>query len=309
MVSDFDGMAGIDCIVIAAVAGRAFCAGGDVKKIYSSLVGDGKYARQFYRTEYELLARLRQCRVPVVCVADGMTYGGGAGLAFAGAGLTVVTGRTEVSMPECGLGLLPDVGASYFLRRLPGSFGFAVGLTGGVMGPSLSARLGARAVAVDATCEDVLAALEAVDGLLSYELVEERLLEVLMPLPLETTDEGRRPELWEAVLEAELETLPAKMAWATATTRRSRSVGNRVVVKPAPMSVALWRELWRRSRKLTLDDCMRLELEVIMRRLDDGDFAEGIRARLLDRERTAHWRPATLAEAASADLTEYFGDA
>ncbi len=124
----------IVCVLLQGAGEKAFCAGGDIRSFYyrkqeaseSALFG---YARDFFLQEYRLDHHIHRYSKPLICVADGICMGGGIGL-FAGAGFRVVTEKSLFAMPEVTIGLYPDVGASWFLSRMPGRLGLWLGLTG-----------------------------------------------------------------------------------------------------------------------------------------------------------------------------------
>jgi enoyl-CoA hydratase/carnithine racemase len=120
----------VACIVLQGAGGRALCAGGDVKSVVvSGIAGDPQPGIDFFRTEYLTDYALSQLQKPHVAILDGITMGGGAGVSINGA-FRVATENTLFAMPECGIGLFPDVGASHFLQKLPGALGLYLALTG-----------------------------------------------------------------------------------------------------------------------------------------------------------------------------------
>ena len=111
----------IRLIVIRGAGDRAFCAGGDVRAIYEAgrgISGDRDLTSVFFREEYELIRRIHRLPTPYVAIIDGITMGGGAGVSVNGA-WRVATERTMLAMPETGIGLFPDVGATRFLNLAP----------------------------------------------------------------------------------------------------------------------------------------------------------------------------------------------
>src|SRR5712675_2834843 len=123
---------GVKAVLIRGAGERAFCAGGDVRAIYEAgrgLSGDRSLTFVFFREEYELIRHIHRYPKPYVALIDGITMGGGAGVSVNGAS-RVATERTMLAMPETGIGLFPDVGATRFLNRCPGHVGRYLGLTG-----------------------------------------------------------------------------------------------------------------------------------------------------------------------------------
>src|SRR5712672_3145531 len=128
---------GIRAVLIRGAGERAFCAGGDVRAIYEAgrgISGDRALTSVFFREEYELIRRIHRYPKPYVAIIDGITMGGGAGVSVNGA-YRVATERTMLAMPETGIGLFPDVGATRFLNLAPGHVGRYLALTGARLGP------------------------------------------------------------------------------------------------------------------------------------------------------------------------------
>src|SRR5437763_6972988 len=122
----------IRVVLIRGAGERAFCAGGDVRAIYEAgrgISGDRALTSVFFREEYELIRRIHRYPKPYVAIIDGITMGGGAGVSVNGA-YRVATERTILAMPETGIGLFPDVGATRFLNLCPGRIGRSLGLLG-----------------------------------------------------------------------------------------------------------------------------------------------------------------------------------
>jgi enoyl-CoA hydratase/carnithine racemase len=120
----------IACIVVHSNSERAFCAGGDVKALVLRLKENPgiQVGIDYFTTEYFVDYLIHAYDKPILCWADGITMGGGIGI-MNGASARVVTERTTMAMPESAIGLYPDVGATYFLNRLPARLGLYLALT------------------------------------------------------------------------------------------------------------------------------------------------------------------------------------
>ncbi len=126
----------VHAVLIRGAGGRAFCAGGDIRAIYEAgrgISGDRALTAVFFREEYELIRHIHRFPKPYLAIIDGITMGGGAGVSVNGA-YRVATERTMLAMPETGIGLFPDVGATRFLNLCPGQIGRYLGLTGARLG-------------------------------------------------------------------------------------------------------------------------------------------------------------------------------
>src|SRR5271165_5856944 len=122
----------VHAVIVRGAGDRAFCAGGDVRAVYEAgrgISGDPALPVVFFREEYELIRRIHRFPKPYIAIIDGITMGGGAGISVNGA-YRIATERTLFAMPETGIGLFPDVGATRFLNRCPGHTGRYLGLTG-----------------------------------------------------------------------------------------------------------------------------------------------------------------------------------
>ena len=106
----------IRAVLLKGAGDKAFCAGGDIRSLYQSFKDSGTLHRDFFIAEYPLDYLLYSYPKPYIALLDGITMGGGMGLAQAST-LRIVGERTRIAMPEVGIGLFPDVGASYFLSR------------------------------------------------------------------------------------------------------------------------------------------------------------------------------------------------
>ena len=126
---DWAGSDAIDLLILDANGDKAFCAGGDITEMYATgTAGDFDYGRKFWRDEYRMNARLFNFPKPVVSFLQGFTMGGGVGVGCHGSH-RIVGESSKIAMPECGIGLIPDVGGSLILARAPGRLGEYVGMT------------------------------------------------------------------------------------------------------------------------------------------------------------------------------------
>ncbi len=145
---------GIAAVLIRGAGDRAFCAGGDVRLAredglaWKKGESDGRLGRDFFRDEYRMNRRIKTFPKPYIALIDGITMGGGVGLSVHGR-YRLATKRTQLAMPETGIGLFPDVGTSYVLSRLPSELGTYLGLTGARIGAADCLRLGIATHVVD----------------------------------------------------------------------------------------------------------------------------------------------------------------
>ena len=282
--------------VVISGEGRAFAAGGDIRRLYDAGRAGDEYTSIFFWDEYITDWRVFHYPKPYVAIMDGVTMGGGVGVSIHG-GLRIATERTLFAMPETGIGFFPDVGGTHFLPRLPGQLGLWMGLTG--------ARLKGRDAVLAGLCDAHLLAAE-VDRLL-IQLAEgahpDALADAGVPLEgahgrtLETQqaiDAGFKGESVEEVLGA----LDDAGDWGRETAAAIRA--------KSPTSTRVAFRQIREGAHLSFEDCMRLEYRLARFLVCRPDFYEGVRATIIDKDRAPRWQPATLEEADDAFVAPAF---
>ncbi|WP_454727599.1 MULTISPECIES: enoyl-CoA hydratase/isomerase family protein [Cupriavidus] len=287
----------IRAVLLRGAGGKAFCAGGDIRALYDSFHAGTPLHRQFFVDEYRLDYRLHRYPKPVVALMDGIVMGGGMGLAQA-ARLRVVTERARVAMPETGIGLVPDVGASFFLGRLPLALALYVGLTGVTLGAADALLCGLADLAVPSArlehleqtlgairwggdpLADLRAALQPPAGAAAETEAAAAPLQPVLP----AVERHFHADAGVAGLLASLaaETDPRYAPWAADT------LG--ILRKRSPLAMAVTRELLLRGRRLDLASCFRMELGVVAHAFTHGDFIEGVRALIVDKDNAPRWR-------------------
>jgi len=299
-------------VVLRGAGEKAFCAGGDLRALYESFQTATPLHRDFFRAEYALDHRLYAYPKPLVALLDGITMGGGMGLAQASR-WRLVGERTRIAMPEVGIGLFPDVGASHFLSRLDGALGSYLALTGVTLRAADAVYAGLADVYFSAAGFTALLAAFARQCWSDDAEQDLRLCVAACAADHETADPEAAPlASLRAVIDAhfsqtsvtailaglDAETRPAYRDWAerTAALMRSRS--------PTMLAVTL-RQL-QRGKSLSLSDCFRMEAAMAERVFAQGDFIEGIRALIIDKDHAPRWRPAHLAEVSEAMVESFF---
>ncbi|WAU81179.1 enoyl-CoA hydratase/isomerase family protein [Streptomyces sp. Qhu-G9] len=278
----------LSAVVLASTSMKAFCAGGDIRTIREhSLAGDAAASEGFFASEYRLNARMAEYPVPIVSLVDGLCMGGGLGLSVHG-GFRVVTESAVLAMPETGIGFFPDIGASYFLPRLPGAIGMYLGLTGH------------RLDAADALYT----------GLATHFVPSERLAAVadaLADSPGDPVDvvlnrlSGRSP-----VTESRLADVRGDVDWAFGAPTLGEiekrlhhldtpwaAAALAALEAASPQSLEITHALLGRGRQSTLRECLAIELALTRTTIRTPDFLEGVRAALVDKDRSPHWQRAS----------------
>lgn len=277
---------------------RGFCAGGDIRMLAESGASDGKDARAFFFIEYRLNHLLFEYAKPVVVIMDGVTMGGGVGLAMP-AGYRVATERTTFAMPETGIGLFPDVGGGWFLPRMPSHIGTWLALTGGRIKAADCELIG---VATDFVESGKVEALKA--AIVADPAAVDRLLTEY------EGDAGRPPlaahqdEIDQIFGADTLEEILAGLK-AAGTEWASEQLKVLATKSPQTMKVAL-RQLRLGGKMESFAENMTMEYRIGARVVQRHDFIEGVRAVIVDKDNAPRWNPATPEGVSEAMLDEIF---
>ncbi|MYU37441.1 enoyl-CoA hydratase/isomerase family protein [Streptomyces sp. SID8358] len=292
--------ASVVAVVISGAGERGLCAGGDIRSIYQDARAGRRASVDFWRDEYLLNARIARFPKPYVALMDGIVMGGGVGVSAHG-DVRVVTERSRVAMPETGIGFVPDVGGTHLLGAAPGELGTHLALTG-------------RPV----NAADALAC-----GLADHFVPSARLSDLVEALsrctaPADVPETVRRyggtapaPELAEHrawiddcyaadTVEEIIDRLAHTGLPAAEETARSL-----LTLSPTSLKVTL--EAVRRARRLGgLEAALDQEFRVSCRAFEGHDLVEGVRARIIDKDRDPKWNPAQLGDVTEADVARHF---
>ncbi|MDF2444786.1 MAG: putative enoyl-CoA hydratase/isomerase family protein [Moraxellaceae bacterium] len=279
---------------------KAFCAGGDVRRICLAVRENGiedSYAQSFFTEEYKLDYLIHTYPKPVIVWGQGIVMGGGIGL-MSGASHRIVTETSRLAMPEITIGLYPDVGGSYFLSRVKGRLGLFVGMTGVHLNAADALHIGLADHAVaGARREAVIAALCAVHW--SVDASQHR-QQVSATLAAEQAPELAASELQqrEAALNrrAGSDDLAALYASLTAPVPEDPWLNRTAqsLAKGSPTSAALIHRQWLRGASMTLEAVFQEELVISCQCARHPDFIEGVRALLVDKDNAPEWQPPRL---------------
>ncbi|RYD95458.1 MAG: enoyl-CoA hydratase/isomerase family protein [Sphingomonadales bacterium] len=275
----------VEAVLIDHAEGRGFCAGGDIRMLAESGARDGAEARAFFRLEYQLNHKLFTFAKPIVAFMDGITMGGGVGISQP-AKYRVATENTRFAMPETGIGLFPDVGGGWYLSRLPGRMGEYLALTGHRLNGPECAGLGlATAYLPSAELEAAKARIAAEPANVAAILQGVVIGDFDMPIMARAADVDRlfAADTLEEIF-AGLEADGGEWASAQLATLRTKS--------PQAMKVSL--HLVRQGRHMgSFEEEMVQEYAVATRVVQRPDFAEGVRALIVDKDNAPRWQPAT----------------
>ncbi len=286
--------ADIDVVVLDGAGERGFCAGGDVRTLAAQIAaGDPGATAGFFRAEYALNARIAEYSKPIVAFADGVTMGGGIGLA-GHASVRIVTERSKLAMPETRIGFTPDVGGTWLLAHAPGRLGEYLGLTGGTMDASDAVYAGFADHVVpsghlDAVREALTTRADPSNPTEIVLLFDETPPPSRLEAAREWIDDAFSADTVAEIIQR-LRARPEPDAAETADLLESLS--------PTGLTVTL--AAVRRARDLPdlRADLVQEYGLVLWFAHTQPDLVEGIRAQLIDKDRSPKWRPATIGELA-----------
>ncbi|WP_296206732.1 enoyl-CoA hydratase/isomerase family protein [Psychrobacter sp. UBA3480] len=324
-------------LVLKGAGDKAFCAGGDIRKLYDSMSTSAPmpnpYATEFFSHEYRLYRQMHFYPKPLILWGDGIIMGGGMGL-MAGCSHRLVTERTRFAMPEVTIGLFPDASGSWFLQRMPAKTGLFLGLTGAMCNGSdaLLANLAEYAVAshdYDAVIQCLKQSnWQAVDNASSSNKCHDNsahsiVSRALAELPIAELPDSKLATYWQPIqqlmnsgsladIDALLQSDEALMqlnqdfaedSWtqrAVATYRHG-----------CPVTAALTYALYHKVADLSVEQVLYLETNVAVHCAANPDFKEGVRALLIDKDRKPKWSR-SLADCLSVEgqayIDQHFGN-
>lgn len=290
-------------VVITGAGGRAFSAGGDLRQVYDlGLTGRQSEALVYWREEYALNWIIKRYPKPYVALLDGIVMGGGVGVSVHGSH-RVAGDKFMFAMPEVAIGFFPDVGATWFLPRMPGRIGTYCAVTGERLRAADGVAAGVATHRVPSSKFP-----ELLDGLCGSAGVDDVIGAFVQPTESgvllahrATIDHVFAADTVETILAnldrvAQTGGLQTEWAAATVATIRSRS----------PTSLKLALAQVQRGRSWTFEECMRAEFRIVSRVVYGHDFYEGVRALIIDKDSQPRWRPGTLREVGVADIERYF---
>lgn len=315
-LSEWEHNDAISCVFLQSAGEKSFCAGGDVRQLYDSIVeadgGDNPYALGFFQREYTLNHHIHSYKKPFIVWASGICFGGGIGLT-AGGSHRIVTETTRMAMPEISIGLYPDVGGSWFLNKAPGNTGLFMGLTGAQINgnDALEVNLGDHFIN-SSEQQHVITALQQIEFSDDNAKVKSQISDALNPfeqqaeadkpvgnivthrnLIEEVTGKDSLHEIIDAILAIESD-------------EKFLQVAVKNVSKGCVTSFALVQQQLLRAKDMSLSEVFQMELIMSLNCSRYGNFQEGVRALLVDKDRNPTYVPATLDELSDEFIDQHF---
>lgn len=289
--------------VLLTASDRAFSAGGDIRALFDLIKGGRQAdALRFWREEYTLNTLIKRYPKPYVSLIDGIVMGGGVGISVHGSH-RVAGDRYQFAMPEVGIGFFPDVGATWFLPRMPNETGTYCALTGHRLKAPDAIASGVATHHVPSVQWPRM--IEALTGTQPVDAVLSSFAESFDPGPVTLRRKGIerlfRGNTVEEILdelgrEAVSRREDSGFAGATAALIRSKS--------PTSLKIALAQV--RRGAEWSFVECMRAEFRIVSRLVYGHDFFEGVRALIIDKDNQPQWNPDTLDQVSDEEVERYF---
>ncbi len=303
----------VRAVVIRSNLPKAFCAGGDIhffhEVAHGGLTGGSALLEDFFTEEYALNHLIHHYPKPYIAILDGIVMGGGMGISQSSAAqsIRIVTERTRMAMPEVNIGLFPDVGGGYFLSRLSGEIGTYLGLTGEIVGTddTLYANL-ADVFVPRAELPALMTLLESID-----DPYRQAITEFAAPFAAQSnpasSDLAKQRRLIDHHFSHDNVTAITSSLAQDDDPFAQKTLNT--ILKRSPLMVCVSLEQIRRSAKMELADCLRLERTMVRRCFEHGETVEGIRALAIDKDNAPQWRPASLQEVTPEMIAPFFTSA
>jgi enoyl-CoA hydratase/carnithine racemase len=278
----------VQAIIIRGAGDRAFCAGGDIRDLYNAMAsGDTEFGQQFFNAEYSLDMALHDLKTPLIVWGNGYVMGGGMGI-YQAADVRVVTPSSRLAMPEISIGLYPDVGASLFLQQVPEKLGLFMGLTAAMINSTDSCRL--QMADVQLAEDGYQAMIDALQGWDGASEVTALIAE--LALAAEQQPESDINEFWDELTAAvQQPNLPAIVAaidalggrgkWmdkAIKTMHKGSPIGLQLTYRQQQQDLSAWHETFMQEYYIAVNATRK------------GEFQEGIRALLIDKDGAPNWQ-------------------
>jgi len=287
----------VGAVLVQGAGERGLCAGGDIVSLYRAATsGDHAAAAAFWRDEYRMNALIAGYPKPYIAFMDGIVLGGGVGVSAHGS-VRIVTERTRIGMPETGIGFVPDVGGTRLLARAPGELGTHAALTGDMLSGADAIALGLADHWVPADRLPALAAaLESADP-----------GEAVAAVAQEPPASALAASSWIDAAYAGEDLAAILVRLAAGGDDARRAAGVLALRSPLALAITL-RSVRLAAAEADLAQALRREYRVSMHMLGEPDFAEGVRAQVIDKDRTPHWHPVDVADVDPAAIDAAFAE-
>jgi enoyl-CoA hydratase/carnithine racemase len=286
----------VDAVLIKASADKAFCAGGDVRWLYDTGRLNDPEQMRFFWHEYRLNHYIKNYPKPYISLLDGITMGGGVGISLHGSN-PIATENFSFAMPETGIGFFPDIGGGYLLSRANGELGTYLALTG------------KRINAEDAVCAGLIKhtiSSKSLTDLLVGLFEGERLNALIDKFAIKEYSSSLK-DLKSQIdacfgFDSIEEILNALDASNSPWSKKTRDI----LHSKSPTSLKVTLKQLRFAKTMSMADCMKMEYRMVTQFMNQHDFYEGVRALLVDKDKTPQWQPNLLSDVSEDMVDSYF---
>ena len=297
----------VSIVVIKGAGSKGFCAGGDIKTLYEARSSETalRKAEDFFEEEYEVDMAIYQFPKPIIACLDGIVMGGGVGLTY-GASHRIVTERTKWSMPEMNIGFFPDVGGAYFLNNAPGHLGRYLALTASVIQAPDVLYMNAADIYMESDImQRFIEKVDQVDW--TTVKVEEKLDQLI--------DEYRTQPSQESKLAPFQKEIDQHFAFETVEEilQSLKSEGNDFCVNikeqllsKSPFSLKITLKQMVDGKQKTMKECFATDLLLAKNFLKHGDFYEGVRSILIDRDKSPNYEYKNVSDVTNDIVNKFF---
>lgn len=281
----------IKAVLIEGNSDRAFCAGGDIRAVYQNrervLTGEQPY----FQIEYHLNELIFNYPKPYIAILDGIAMGGGLGISIWGSHV-IATERLMFAMPETGIGLFPDIGATYFLTRLPNYIGFYLGLTGSSINAYEALTLGLVGTVIKS--EQIESFKKTLDP-----------SNITLPHPITLKEHSLLLENQENIAQCFNKNSITEILNALDNQNQWCQKAADLIRTRCPLSLKVTFELLKKSHNAPFNTVMKMNAHIVQQFLRSNDFYEGIRAAVIDKDKNPKWQH-TITEVDAIDVADFF---
>jgi enoyl-CoA hydratase/carnithine racemase len=304
-------------VLLDSAGDKAFCAGGDVVSMHSAMVQAPRTipepVKQFFVQEYELDYLIHSYIKPIIVWGNGIVMGGGLGL-FAAASHAIVTETSKIAMPEVTIGLYPDVGASYFLTKMPAKVGRFLGMTGAQINGTDSLFVGLaqhfikhslKSALLDKLCHSTWSNRHQENFSLVSGVCDALSGNSDVAKPVGNV-ESHLEQINAVICKSDIDTTYSQLSALQASSDKWLQRAAKTFLNGSPLTIKLVNEQLHRSEGMSLASCFQMELILSCRCSEYGEFAEGVRALLIDKDNQPNWKFKSIKDVPDTLVNSFF---
>lgn len=286
----------VHAIIIRSLCEKAFCAGGDIRAVYDNK--NNNIVSDYFRLEYNINKMIAHYPKPIIALTQGITMGGGVGISVH-ASHCVAAETLRWAMPETLIGFFPDVGASYYLSRLPDYIGMYLALTGTSINADTARQLNLVKFIVSQNKFDALENVIAACRNIDFDQITKIIQELCLTPRKTSMSTHIQHTFCFPTLEEIINALKTNnSAWAHETLKQ--------LSQRSPTSLKVTLKQLQVAKNKTVDEVIEMDFYIAKMMLQNHDFFEGIRAAIIDKDKQPQWQPVSISDVAEQDIMQYF---